>query len=75
MKGYDLLVANTEKAIAHAEAFIGIYTAIEKDHVLTRLNVDTQDQVHLQNVILSIIKAIKEMEKNLWWEKNYYKLI
>jgi len=65
MKGYDLLVANTEKAIAHAEAFIGIYTAIEKDHVLTRLNVDTQDQVHLQNVILSIIKAIKEMEKNL----------
>ena len=65
MKGYDLLVANTEKAIAHAEAFIGIYTAIEKDHVLTRLNVDTQDQVHLQNVILSIIKAIKKMEKNL----------
>ena len=64
-KQYDKLIADTEKAIAHADSFVALYTAIEKDHILTRLNVDHQDQVHLQNVVLSIIKAIKEMEKNL----------
>lgn len=65
MKDYDKLVADTEKAIAHADSFIALYTALEKDHVFTRLNVDHQDQVHLQNIVLSIIKALKQMEKNL----------
>ena len=65
MKEYDKLVADTEKAIAHADSFIALYTALEKDHIFTRLNVDHQDQVHLQNIVLSIIKAVKQMEKNL----------
>ena len=65
MKDYDKLVADTEKAIAHADSFIALYTALEKDHIFTRLNVDHQDQVHLQNIVLSIIKAVKQMEKNL----------
>lgn len=65
MSSYDKLVYDTEKAIAHANAFIGVYTAIEKDHVLSKLKVDNQDQVHLQNIVLSIIKAIKNMEKQL----------
>lgn len=64
-KHYDKLIADTEKAIAHADSFVALYTAIEKDHILTRLNVDHQDQVHLQNIVLSIIKAMKEMEKNI----------
>lgn len=65
MKGYDKLVADTEKAITHGNSFVALYTALEKDHIFTKLNVDHQDQVHLQNVVLSIIKAIKQMEKNL----------
>lgn len=65
MKGYDKLIADTEKAIAQAEAFVGVYVSLEKNHILTQLKVDSQDQVHLQNVVLSIIKAIKQMEKNL----------
>lgn len=65
MKGYDKLVADTEKAIAQAEAFVGVYVSLEKNHILTQLKVDSQDQVYLQNVVLSIIKAIKQMEKNL----------
>ena len=53
-----------------------MYAALEKDFILEKLKVDVQDQTHLQKIILSIIKAIKNMEKQLPWpEKNYYKLI
>jgi len=62
---YDKLVTDTEKAIAHADSFIGVYAALEKDFILEKLKVDVQDQTHLQKIMLSIIKAIKHMEKQL----------
>lgn len=62
---YDKLLADTEKDIAHAEAFVGVYKSLEKNHILSRLHVDPMDQVHLQNVMVTIIKKINEMEKNL----------
>jgi hypothetical protein len=62
---YDKLITDMEKTIAHADSFVGLYAALEKDFILEKLKVDVQDQTHLQKIILSIIKAIKHMEKQL----------
>lgn len=58
-KGYDKLIADTEKAISIAETLLSAYIAAEKNFALERLKLDHEDQINLQKIMVTLNKVIR----------------